>query len=271
MRKIIIILLLWIGSVTYAFCQERTQKILELKNGTTVRGYIMEQENGDLMLETEFGDIIFYSQNEVLSIKDPGHSLQLAPSAHSESHSYVDMGLSVKWASCNIGASSSSESGSYFAWGETSPKDRYDWDNYKWWGGDNGNLTKYNRRNEVNLISLELSDDAAYYNWGGDWRIPTWEEWEELIENCKWSWKTLDDVKGYEVISKRNGNSLFLPAAGYYEGSTLRHVNTLGRYWSSSLYVSFPASAQFLMINRRNVKNDTNDRCIGLSIRPVIK
>lgn len=268
MRKIILALFLWISSITLVFCQDRAKKVLELKNGTTVSGYIMEQKNGDFMLETETGDIIFYTRNEILSVKDPNKTVQSAPSARSESHTYVDMGLSVKWASCNVGAAAPSEGGSYFAWGEISAKEKYDWDNYKWCNGNNEIITKYNRKGENN-VSLELSDDAAYYNWGGDWRMPTWEEWEELMENCRWRWTSLDDVKGYEVTSKKNGNTIFLPAAGYYDGSSARHENKLGRYWSSSLYVNYPTSAQFLVISKLSKKNDTNDRCQGLSVRPV--
>lgn len=274
MKRIIALLWLVIGTATIVFGQERVKRVLELKNGTTITGYVMEQGNGSYMLETAEGDILFFSREEVRRITETSQSSS-TPSVRSQgSHIPVDLGLSVKWASCNVGASTPSESGDYFAWGETSPKSYYDWDNYKWYDNNGKALTKYNSINERGTVDnkkgLDLSDDAANVIWGGQWRIPTWEEWEELLKGCRWKWTSLDGVKGYVVTSKKNGNSIFLPAVGYYEESSVHRNKSLGRYWSSSVYVGYPSSAQFLLINMTSKKNDTNNRCYGLSVRPVI-
>ena len=131
----------------------------------------------------------------------------------------IDLGLSVKWATCNVGATLPEEYGNYYAWGETEPKENYFGSNYKFC-----NYTKYKTNSHPwlpynvdsfdNKTQLERADDAASANWGGKWRMPTDAEWAELIENCAWTWTTRNGVNGYEVKSKINGNSIFLPAAG---------------------------------------------------------
>ena len=135
-----------------------------------------------------------------------------------ETHAYVDFGLSVKWATCNIGASSPEEYGDYFAWGETEPKDVYVWSTYKWCNGSQNTLTKYCTNKEYgtvdNKITLELEDDAAHVNWGGEWRIPTKAELEELREKCTWMPAKINGVSGREITGP-NGNKLFLPYSGY--------------------------------------------------------
>ena len=119
-------------------------------------------------------------------------------------HSYVDLGLSVKWATCNVGASSPEDYGDYFSWGKISPRSSFD--EAKW-------------------------DDEA--NWGSSWRLPTKEEFQELIDNCEWTWTTLKGKAGYKVVSKKNGNSIFLPAAGRRRGTTtLDYAGECGDYWS---------------------------------------
>jgi hypothetical protein len=131
------------------------------------------------------------------------------------------------------------EYGDYFSWGETSPKDYYDWSTYKWCKGSSNTLTKYNTDSSYgtvdNKTTLELSDDAARINWGGKWRMPTKAEFEELRSNCTWTWTTRNGVNGYHVTSNKNGNSIFLPAAGYRSGSSTSGVGSYGDYRSSSL------------------------------------
>ena len=144
-------------------------------------------------------------------------------------HEYVDLGLSVKWATCNVGASTSSAYGSYYAWGETSPKSSYDWESYRFRTSgnsyDNVKFSKYVTSSTYgptdNKHSLELSNDVARANWGGSWRIPSDAEWTELRDNCTWTWTSQGGHKGYKVTSKSNSNSIFLPAAGYRDGTTL--------------------------------------------------
>lgn len=155
-------------------------------------------------------------------------------------HEAVDLGLSVKWATMNIGAKSPEDYGDYFAWGETKPKTSYEWSTYKWLNYLCSTLTKYcidSSHGAVvdNKTTLDPEDDAAHVNWGGGWRMPTRVELGELDNNCTWTWTTLNGVNGYKVTSKTNGNSIFLPAAGYRDYSYLNNAGTYGEYWSSSL------------------------------------
>ena len=152
----------------------------------------------------------------------------------------VDLGLSVKWASVNIGANKPEEYGDYFAWGETEPKKKYDYSTYKWLQGKYYTLSKYNTDYDYgnvidNKIVLDKEDDAAVANWGGSWRMPTLTECIELNENCVWTPITQNGVKGYQIKSKKNGNSIFLPAAGNYSQGSYYGEGQCS-YWSSSLY-----------------------------------
>ena len=157
-------------------------------------------------------------------------------------HEYVDLGLSVKWATMNIGANAPEEYGDYFAWGETTPKNIYSW-NYAWnFGtdptGDDLYLSKYCTNSKYgkvdNKVVLDLEDDAAHVNWGGTWRMPTYKEFDELMTTCTWEWTTLNDVNGFNVTGP-NGNSIFLPAAGYHYDNMFSGAVVSGYYWSSSL------------------------------------
>ena len=186
---------------------------------------------------------------------------------------YVDLGLSVKWATFNVGATKPEEYGDYFAWGETQPKDYYDWSTYKWCNGSYDSLTKYNTSSSWgtvdNKTTLELNDDAARANWGGDWRIPTDVEWTELRVQCTWTWTTENGVNGYKVTSKSNGNSIFLPAAGYRRDSYLYDAGSYGDYWSSSLNTDEPSTAWGVYLYSSNVVQLYHDRTFGLSVRAV--
>ena len=195
------------------------------------------------------------------------------PNPNTGNHEYVDLGLSVKWATCNVGASKPEEYGDYFAWGETEPKSTYSWSTYKWCNGSSDTQTKYCTKSSYgtvdNKTQLELSDDAARANWGGSWRMPTRAEQDELRENCTWTWTTQNGVNGYKVTSKKNGNSIFLPAAGFRSGSSLYSAGSDGYYWSSSLYTGYPYFAWYVYFDSSNVsRNDYNRRC-GFSVRPV--
>jgi len=148
----------------------------------------------------------------------------------------VDLGLSVKWANMNVGATKDSGFGTYYAWGETKPKSYYSWDTYAWSKENTKFLFKYSTTD--GKTKLVLTDDAANANWGGDWRMPTYEECQELAdpEKCKWEWITKDGVNGYKVTGKKTGNSIFLPITGFrfYEGIQFRAIR--GIYWTSTLY-----------------------------------
>ena len=175
-------------------------------------------------------------------------------------HSYVDLGLSVKWATCNLGASKPEEYGDYYAWGETETKTNYGWSTYKWCKGDYDKLTKYCPSNKSGYwagygspdgkTSLELSDDVAHIKLGGKWRLPTDAEWTELRERCKWTWTSTNSVNGYKVTGP-NGNSIFLPAAGYRYDTLLVDVGSYGEYRSSSLYTGYPNVAYYVFFKHR--------------------
>lgn len=201
-------------------------------------------------------------------------------------HEWVDLGLSVKWATCNVGASSPSDYGSYFAWGETTPKSEYTWENYRFrLAGDSYydyanhddyddvTFSKYNTKRSRGTVDnrtrLELSDDAARANWGGSWRMPTDAEWTELRTKCTWTWTTKGGKDGYKVTSKTNGNSIFLPAAGFPYGADLDGAGSYGYYWSSSLFESYPKNAWRVAFDSGVPDRTANDRCYGQSVRPV--
>ncbi len=188
-------------------------------------------------------------------------------------HDYVDLGLCVKWATCNVGAKYPEANGNYFAWGETSPKTTtYVWGTYKWCEGSYDTLTKYCTNSLYSTVDnktqLDLSDDAAHANWGGSWRMPTEEEMIELKKKCTWTWTTHNEFNGYIVKSKINGRSIFLPAAGK------RHANQSGEgdfgyYWSSSLGTYSSSRACLLFFASSSVDREEWDRFYGYSVRPV--
>ena len=168
-----------------------------------------------------------------------------------ENHPHmIDLGLpsGTKWACCNIGAKLPIEYGDYFSWGETQPKSVYNWSTYKWGEGDN-ELTKYCTYSSYGLngfvdnkTELDLDDDAAHVNWGSGWRMPSHEQLQELLDNCTIEWTTINGVSGQILKSSKNGASLFLPAAGYRDGSSLSYAGSHGDYWSRTLNAGSPGS-----------------------------
>lgn len=196
----------------------------------------------------------------------------------------VNLGLSVKWAPWNVGASKPEDYGDYFAWGETEPKSDYTWKTYKWCNNSKNKLTKYCTRSLFldssapldNKTVLDPGDDVARVNWGGSWRIPTEAEWTELINNCTWTWT--DDyngtgIAGRIVTSNKVGyteKSIFLPAAGYRGGSSTVLVGSYGYYWSSSLTTGTPYFAFYLHFISDDFFRGYTDRQYGLPVRPVI-
>ena len=193
-----------------------------------------------------------------------------------EGHEYVDLGLpsGLKWATCNVGATTPEEYGDYFAWGEVEPKETYNWSTYKY-GSDYNQLTKYCSKSNYgkdgftdNKTVLDPEDDAATANWGSAWRMPTKAEQDELSNNCTWDWTTQNGVKGYKVTGP-NGNSIFLPAAGFMYEGTLGDAGSGGIYWSSSLYIGDSSYAYGVYFNSDNVDMDYSSRDFGKSVRPV--
>ena len=154
-------------------------------------------------------------------------------------HEYVDLGLSVKWATCNVGAANPEEVGGLFAWGETEPKSDYSYSTYKFSkNGSKGSYTKYSDND--NKTVLDLEDDVAHVKWGGSWRMPTWEEMDELRKECTWTWTELNGIEGFRVTSKKTGyedRSIFLPANKYSDAAAIAEgmYPAYGAYWSSTL------------------------------------
>ena len=185
----------------------------------------------------------------------------------------VDLGLSVKWANTNVGAKKSSGFSTYFAWGETKPKEYYSWNTYAWSKGNSQYLTKYSTADR--RTQLAPADDAARANWGGKWRMPTIDEYEELINpaNCTWEWMTKDGVNGYKVTGKKTGNSIFLPITGFRFYADTQFRGIMGVYWTSTLYTANPNKAWCLEFNFSNIDVHYGDlssnRFSGRCIRAV--
>ena len=214
----------------------------------------------------------------------------------------VDLGLSVKWASWNLGASAPEDGGDYYAWAETEPyyqyghprstnfavwktgkEAGYDSASYSWYDSSTSSLTKYNtviyNTDQYKHHYFHLEDDAANVNWGDNWRIPSYYEWQELSSKCKWTWTSKNGVYGYTITSNEDGytdKTIFLPAAGGRGGISVYNYNTNGKYWTSSLFystnkydllyalnVSFGKELRYISTNTREF------RWNGYSIRPV--
>jgi len=193
---------------------------------------------------------------------------------------YVDLGLpsGLLWATCNVGADSPEDYGDYFAWGETTPKDTYNWSTYQHCNGSYTTLTKYctnadfgNNGYVDNLTTLLPEDDAATANWGPDWRMPTEEEWEELLDNTTVTWTTQNGVNG-RLFTATNGNSIFLPAAGGYTNSGLVDTDSDGAYWSSSLDMVYSDNSDNALgfgFESGNYIVGYAGRYCGFTVRPV--
>ena len=179
---------------------------------------------------------------------------------------YVDLGLSVKWATFNVGARAPEYYGDYFAWGETEPKEEYSWATYKWYDGTTNNVTKYNKMDS--LTTLEPEDDAAHVHWGGYWRMPTKEELQELIDSCQWERTTVNEVRG-NTVTGPNGNSIFIPLAGSYNSfdNQLHSIGTTGWLYSSTK--SGSTNAVEINMGHGGATTTSCSKCLGLNIRPV--
>ncbi len=195
-------------------------------------------------------------------------------------YTYVDLGLEsgTKWATCNVGANKPTEYGDYFAWGETKPKEEYSWSTYKWCIGYFGSVTKYCTDSYYGTVDnkkvLDAEDDAATANWGSAWRMPTKDEIEELLDGCSWEW--VNDFNGSGVrgrlgTSKKNGATIFLPAAGYRFVTDLSLVGDDGLYWSSSLNEVDPNAAYNLNFDDGYIAWSSFYRCDGQSVRAVLR
>lgn len=247
MRTIAFMLLLIAGTATS--CAQYYMNVFN-KNGETVRFAVTEL------------DSVFFTYKEI------------------PAYEYVDLGLSVKWAAFNVGATKPEEFGDYFAWGETKPKEDYSWPAYKWCNGSYDSLTKYNTKSDYGTVDdmtvLDPEDDVAHVRWGGSWRMPTKAEQEELLDSCTWTWfdsgnTEFNGVAGCKVTSNVEGytdRSIFLPASGYRESLLLGGVGYYG-YYMSSLCSGSPYFARVLELSSDSRRIYYAFRCNGQSVRPV--
>ena len=175
-------------------------------------------------------------------------------------HECVDLGLpsGTKWATCNVGATTPEGYGNYYAWGETTTKSSY----------TEENSVTYEQ--PMSDISGNATYDAARANWGGTWRMPTRSELNELNAKCTWTWTTQNSVNGYKVTGP-SGASIFLPAAGYRNGSSLNRAGYSGYYWSSTPYGNRDDYAYYLDFSSSSLYMYYDYRYYGQSVRPVIE
>lgn len=191
----------------------------------------------------------------------------------------VDMGLSVYWAACNLGADNPEDYGDYYAWGETETKEDYSVETYKWCDGDLNKLTKYNNNTSFGIVDnkevLDPKDDIAHIKLGGKWRMPKVDELNELVFtrdslSYKWEWKTLNGHNGWLVTYLVNDNSIFLPAAGTRSETTLYNEGSRGYYWSSSVNSGLSKAALGIFYSSDDAGPDAMGRYAGRTIRPVV-
>lgn len=179
-------------------------------------------------------------------------------------HGYVDLGLSVKWATCNVGASKPSDYGNYYAWGEIEPKKNYTWSNYF-----DSEFKLYNVRDGLKQITSTGGHDVAYEKWGDPWRMPSQKEMEELISKCKWTLSKQNNVEGFKITGP-SGGSIFLPFAGWRKENIKEEIGTFGAYWTSSIskYFSESAGATYFYWRMKDT-GSSGERYKGFPVRPV--
>lgn len=194
-------------------------------------------------------------------------------------HQYVDLGLSVKWATCNIGADKPEDHGDYFSWGETENKRINNWETYRFTEGDKNVISKYCSNSQYgwheladSLSALEPEDDVAHAKWGGSWRIPTKAQMKELIDNCTWTWTTRNEINGYLVTGKKPGytnRSIFIPVTGTYDDGKIFNPTKSGHYWSRDCSTVYPPYAYTLELSVREASVGMESRCESIAVRPV--
>ena len=192
-------------------------------------------------------------------------------------HSYIDLGLpsGTMWATCNIGSDTPEEYGDYYSWGEITKKDLFNWGSYIYCNGNNNQLNKYCNDSRFGydgftdtLSVLQDGDDVAKVVWGNGWRIPSQQEWYELIGYCSHNWTNQNGVNGI-VFTSPNGGSLFFPAAGYYFENELINAEAIGYYWSNSINPSAPIYSKGMSFSSNDYAVGSMWRCYGIPVRPV--
>ena len=260
--------------VTYSLDKPADIELWYSTDGGKIYKGPLKKVSGDVGRNVRSGNnsIVWDVLEEVESLVGTGIVFKVVPGSAAMA---VDLGLSVKWASCNLGAGKPEEYGDYYAWGATSPKKDYSLSTYKWCKGSGGTLTKYcpsgysgywaGSGRPDNKTVLDPQDDAAHVNLGGSWRMPTDDEWTELRNKCDWKWTG----RGYKVTGP-SGKSISLPAAGGRYGTSLFTAGSNGNYWSSSLGTDYPYSAWGVYFYSYEVYRHCDyGRYYGFSVRPV--
>ncbi len=244
-----------------------------LRPQTLNQGYTLTLHKNDLQAECVVSKEAVFTRSSYRRKLYADQGLEYSE-AGSNSVIAVDLGLpsGLKWASCNIGSENPEDVGDYYSWGEIAPKDNYCWSTYQWGGPSTADIQKYNDNDK--LCVLESVDDIATLTLGGDWRTPTDAEFAELIDpdNCSCEWVSENNVNGYRITSKQNGNSIFLPTTGWWNetdnGITeLVYSDEQGYYWSSQCRYTNGAFA--LYFNNQRIERNAYYRDDGMPIRPV--
>ncbi|MBR5962843.1 MAG: fibronectin type III domain-containing protein [Bacteroidaceae bacterium] len=278
----------YFSSVTYGVKYSQNKADLEAEIGTISTAFVMEGNEYQVTLAGLEPNTVYYYRAYVyikpLSCYGKIKSFKTGKRKESKPEA-VDLGLpsGTLWATINIGAESPEDFGDYFAWGETlgklGGKTKFGWSTYLWSYGTETTLTKYCNNKSYGalgfadtLTELELTDDAASFIWGGDWRIPSKKQTEELFNShyTTIEWSALNGVRGLKITSLSNGNSIFLPAAGDFIEGSIGYANSDGQYWSRTFYEEYCKAAWVISFNSNSRGADrVQDRGSGLSIRPV--
>lgn len=253
--KSILLSLLWLGMLSYVSAQ----------------GIVVNKKDGSK---------VFFRASEVLSVGVFGYG-EGPDDRPMEYHEWVDLGLpsGTLWATTNVGAENPEDYGNYFAWGETKGynegKTTFSLYTYKLYDTSFETVTKYCTNSDYgsidNKTELMPEDDAATYNWGRDWQMPSLDQFQELINSSytTTTWTKMNGVSGRLIVSKSNGNRIFLPAAGNRGGTTLWDEGQGCHYWSRSLYASNSTYGYYLLSRSGTPSPGGTNRGGGLSVRPV--
>jgi len=282
MKRIITLLAIVCLYSTLAFSQKLYELVIEKTDGTEVtvnsediiRTYfrVNGSNKTDYELAVEKKDGTEVAVHTALIVKTYYRERQgnnLCPDAN---HPHmIDLGLpsGTKWACCNVGASKPEEYGNYYAWGETEVKSVYDWNTYPYCYYEYGSGIDWSRYVDIGSDIAGTSYDTATANWGALWRMPTKDQYQELVDNCTSEWTTQNGVNGRKFTGP-NGGTVFLPAAGLRGYGEVRWLGSDGQYYSSTLNDVFPAYSYFLIFNSGSVYMERADyRSYGRSVRPV--
>ena len=227
------------------------------------------------------GTKVRFRLSDIASIDVNPTYYQPQADGEADGRGYVDLGLpsGTLWATMNVGAESETGYGDYFAWGETvgrqDGKVAYTWDTYQWCHSSGWSMMKYCTDRSMGTVDdkteLEPIDDAATMCWGEHWQMPSKDQLEELCSACDWTWTVRDGVNGYEILSRQNHHTLFLPAPGYRYEKQSSFVGGNGLYWSRTLSDGSSYYAAYLLFGYKDVSLDTRQRFHGLTVRAVVR